>query len=450
VRIVHISTYDWEGGASRSAYRLHEGLRRLRQESRMFVARKTSRDPLVVRYDPPGDLLSRILRTLRRVNIVLAARLYRLKAPLGLSFFSDDRTKYGKDPWRYLPGSDLIQLHWVTRFVDYRSFFELVPATTPIVWTLHDMVPFTGGCHYDQGCHRFAQACGRCPQLGSESNMDLTRQVWLRKCESFQRLRSDRLHVVTPSRWLGEQVEQSALLSRFPRSVIPYGVDTETFTPRDRRRSREMLGIPLEARVILFLAEGVRDPRKGLHLVTRALENIESPSGMFLLSLGSGAPVEFRGFPSAHINHVCDDSFLSQVYSAADILVAPSLQDNLPNTVLESISCGTPVVGFAVGGIPDMVRPGLTGVLAAPGDATDLRRAIIELLSDEEGRKKMAIHCRKIATQEYSLEIQARRYVDLYEEILGERRVDGLQQSSRAAERGTGAICSTHMMDLQL
>jgi glycosyltransferase involved in cell wall biosynthesis len=415
----------------------------------MFVAKKTSRDPSVIQYDPPRDPRTRILRTLRRAYIVLASRLYLLKAPAGVSFFSDDRTKYRKDPWRHLPVSDLIQLHWVTRFVDYQSFFDFLPAKTPVVWTLHDMVPFTGGCHYDQSCHRFAESCGRCPQLGSKSDTDLTRQVWQRKHKSLQKLAGDRLYIVTPSRWLGEQVGQSSLLSRFPRTVIPYGLDTETFAPRDRRISREMLRIPLRAKVVLFLAEGVRDPRKGLNLLKRALEGIESSDGMFLLSLGFGTPAEFQRFPSLHIEHVADDSLLSHVYSAADILVAPSLQDNLPNTVLESISCGTPVVGFAVGGIPDMVRPGLTGLLAAPGDSGDLRRAILDLLSNGEGREKMAFCCRKIATQEYSLEIQARRYLDLYEEVLGKRRVDGLHNPSRAVERDPEEICSAHITSLE-
>lgn len=450
MKVVHISTYDCVGGASRSAYRLHDGLRRSGQESRMFVAKRSSLDPWVIRYDPPRDLRSRVLRTLRRLNIVLASRLYHLQAPAGLSFFSDDRTKYGKDPWRRLPESDLIQLHWVARFVDYEAFFELVPATTPVVWTLHDMVPFTGGCHYDQACNRFAQSCGRCPQLGSESDTDLTGQVWQRKWKSFQKLRPEQLHIVTPSRWLGEQVGQSSLLSRFPRSVIPYGLDTEVFAPRDRSVSRELLRIPRHAKVVLFVANGVSEPRKGFHLLTRALEKIDSPSEMFLLSLGSGAPAEFGGFPKAHIGHVDNDSFLSHVYSAADIFVAPSLQDNLPNTVLESISCGTPVVGFAVGGIPDMVRPGLTGLLAAPGDAAELRRAILDLLRNDESREKMAINCRQIATQEYSLEIQALRYLDLYEEILGERRVDGWQQRSTMAERGPEPVFSAHITGLQL
>jgi glycosyltransferase involved in cell wall biosynthesis len=402
----------------------------------MFVAKKTGNDPSVIPYDAPRDLRSRALRILRRVNIALAAGLYRLKSPAGLSFFSEDRTKYGKDPWQRLPESDLIQLHWVAWFLDYRAFFELVPPATPVVWTLHDMAPFTGGCHYDQGCHRFAEACGRCPQLGSASDTDLTRQVWQRKRESFQSLHPERLHIVTPSRWLGEQVGQSSLLSRFPRSVIPYGLDTDVFAPRDRRVSRELLRIPLEAKVVLFLAQGIRDPRKGFHLLTQALGSLESPSGMFLLSLGSGTPAEFRKFPNAHIEHIGNDQLLSHVYSAADILVAPSLQDNLPNTVLESISCGTPVAGYAVGGIPDIVRPGLTGLLAAPGDAVDLRRVIVDLLKNEESRKEMAFHCRRIATQEYALEIQARRYVDLYEDVLGMRRGDAWQESQGAARRG--------------
>jgi glycosyltransferase involved in cell wall biosynthesis len=407
----------------------------------MYVAKKTSHDPSVIRYDPPRDPRSRILRALRRLNIVLATAIYRLKAPAGLSFFSDDRSKFGKDPWRHLPESDLIQLHWVTRFLDYRAFLELVPATIPVVWTLHDMVPFTGGCHYDQACNRFVQSCGRCPQLGSESDTDLTRQVWQRKWKCFQKLRPEQLHIVTPSRWLGEQVAQSSLLSRFPRSVIPYGLDTEMFAPRDRNVSRELLRIPHHAKVVLFIANGVNDPRKGFHLLTRALEKIDSPSEMFLLSLGPGAPPEFGGFPNAHIGQRDDDLFLSHVYTAADVFVAPSLQDNLPNTVLESISCGTPVVGFSVGGIPDVVRPGLTGYLAVPGDAADLRRAIVDVLKDEEGRKKMSINCRKIAIQEYALEVQVRRYLDLYQEVLGERRGKGGQEPSRAAEPGPEILC---------
>ena len=440
MRIVHVATNDCTSGAFRSAYRLHDGLRRLGHESGMFVANKVSHDPSVIRYDPPRDPLSCTLRTLRRINFTLAKELYVFRAPAGLSFFSDDRTRYGADPWQRLPESDVIHLHWIARFVDYREFFEIVSVATPIVWTLHDMVTFTGGCHYDQGCHRFAQACGRCPQLGSESDTDLSRQVWQRKWKSFQKLRPERLHIVTPSRWLEKQAGQSSLLSRFPRSVIPYGLDTELFAPRDRRVSRGILGIPLDVKVVLFLAQSVRDTRKGLHLLIRALGDIESPCKMFLLTLGSGVPPGFGGFATAHVGHVGNDWLLSHVYSAADVFVAPSLEDNLPNTVLESISCGTPVVGFAVGGIPDIVRPGLTGLLAAPGDIADLRTAIVDLLKNEEGRNEMAIHCRKIAVQEYALEIQARRHFDLYEEILERQRGNGWRTTDVNYATARGAL----------
>jgi glycosyltransferase involved in cell wall biosynthesis len=403
----------------------------------MFVLKKISGDPSVFRYDPPRDPLSGTLRTLRRVNIALAARLSRRKAPMGLGYLSDDRSRYGGHPWRHLPESDLIHLHWIAGFVDHHTFFDVVPTTKPVIWTLHDMAAFTGGCHYNGACNRLTQACGRCPQLGSESDTDLSRQIWLRKSQTFRKLRREQLHIVTPSRWLGEQVGHSSLLSRFPRSVIPNGVDTKVFAPRDRQASRSVLRIPQEAKVVLFLAHGVHDPRKGFHLFTSMLASLESVSDLYLLSVGSGLPLEFRTFPHTHVEHVSDDRFLSYVYSAADIFVVPSLQDNLPNTVLESISCGTPVVGFGVGGVPDMVRPGLTGLLATPGDAGDLRRTIVDLLKNAQLRKEMAINCRKIAMQEYTLEIQARHYLQLYSDVLGTARAD---ERRPVAPLGTGSL----------
>ena len=160
MRIMHINTYDCVGGAARAAYRLHDGLRRIGQQSRMLVLEKISCDPSVIQYDPPKDPLNRALRALRRVNISLAGRLSRRKVPKGLGFLSDDRSRYGRDPWRHLPESELIHLHWIDRFLNYQAFFDVVPATKPVIWTLHDMAAFTGGCHYDEGCNRFSQACG--------------------------------------------------------------------------------------------------------------------------------------------------------------------------------------------------------------------------------------------------------------------------------------------------
>ena len=434
MKVTHVNTYDCSGGAARAAYRLQEGLQRIGQTSRMFVLKKDSSDPNVIRYELKKDIHSRLKRKLRQQLIKRGIKPYLTSAPDGLSFFTDDRTPYGRDPWGQLPECDIIQLHWVSGFVDYGGFFSSLPPHKPVVWTVHGMEALTGGCHYDRGCGRFAERCGACPQLGSSSETDITRRVWLRKKTSYQKLGSKQLHVVSPSRWLRDEVKRSSLLSGFPCSVIPYGLDTDVFSPRDSRVAREMFGIPFDAKAILFIADGLHIQRKGLHLLVEALAGGNPDGDVFLICVGPGFPPDLRRFPHNHIEAVHDDRLLSQIYSSADVLVVPSLQENLPNTAVEAISCGTPVVGFAVGGIPDIVRPGLTGSLARPGDAGDLRRAITELLNNQN-RKVMSESCRRIALQEYSLENQARRYLDLYEQLLRNVGIQSRDTQVKSAAR---------------
>lgn len=384
----------------------------------MYVRIKLGSDPTVKLYEPRQDLRTRLLRTARRFRLERAVHRYNETCPLERTFFSQDRTMFYSDPLRHMPPGDLIQLHWVAEFLDYEAFFSWLPNKMPLVLTLHDMANFTGGCCYDMGCGRFAQECGACPQLGSGDESDLTRQIWRRKQKYYASLNPDRVMIVTPSRWLGAEVSRSPLLSRFPRSVIPYGLDLEVFQPRDRRVAREVLGIPLETRVLLFIAAGIHEPRKGFALLCRALDGIESHSRMLLLCVGAGASTEFPRCPCTHIDGVTDDRFLSFIYSAADVLVAPALADNLPNTILESIACGTPVVALTAGGVPDAVRPDVTGLLATPGDAAELRDAILGLLNNDVKRAEMSRKCRQVAVAEYELGVQARRYLKLYEKLL--------------------------------
>jgi glycosyltransferase involved in cell wall biosynthesis len=418
VRVVHINTYDQLGGAARSAYRLHKGLRELGADSFMYVLNKASYDPSVVQYQPPMDLRTRLSRIVRREVLLRSVRRYEASAPLGLANFSDDRSIYSSDPWGSLPNHDLAHLHWIVGFVDYAAFFASLSPGIPVVWTLHDMAPLTGGCHWNQGCTKFSQECGACPQLGSRAVSDWTRGVWQRKEKSLEKIPSDQLHIVTPSRWLQEERKRSSLLSRFSGSVIPYGLDTDLFAPRHRDTARDVLGLPLDAKVVLFLADSVSIPRKGFHILVEALAGIDSVQKMLLLSLGSGEPAVPNSVAHTHVGPVQNDRILSYAYSAADVFVAPSLQDNLPNTILESFASGTPVVAFDIGGIPDAVRPGVTGLLAKPGDPASLRAAILDLLSNHEMRRKMASNCRDVAVNEYSLKLQAQRYIELYQRML--------------------------------
>jgi glycosyltransferase involved in cell wall biosynthesis len=417
VRILHINTYDCRGGAARAAYRLHDGLRRIGQDSQMFVLGKESNDPSVIQYNPPRNLSSRIRRSLRRKAIARDMERYEATAPAGMSFFTHDQTAYGRDPWKHLPENDVLQLHWLSQFVDYGAFFKSLPPGKPLVWTMHGMEAITGGCHYDGGCGKFTRECGACPQLGSQAEDDLTRKVWRRKQASYEKTRPDKFHLVSPSRWLRDEAKRSSLLSRFPCSVIPNGLDIEVFAPRNRVFARESLGIPPDARVALFVADGVDDPRKGFQLLAQAVSGLDFGDKMLLVSLGVGRPPELQSLPHLHLQPVNNDGLLSCIYSAADIFVAPSVQDNLPNTILESMACGVPVAGFAVGGIPDAVDSGVTGLLASPGDVGGLRAVISQMLRDDAKRAEMSRNCRRVAEEKYSLEAQARLYLKLYEEL---------------------------------
>ena len=420
MKIVHLSTYDLKGGAALSAYRLHRGLLRIGQDSSMLVKIKIGQDPTVGEFVLPMDLSRRWRRWARRKTIVRSAGPYAKSRPPGFELFSEDRTPYGGAVLDQVPACQVMNLHWVAAYLDYEQFVLAASQRAVIVWTLHDMNAVTGGCHYDLGCGRFAQRCGACPQLGSEDPDDLAGQVWDRKRAIFERLDPRKLCMVTPSRWLGQVVKQSPIFSRFRVETIPYGIDLDDFAPRDRAAARDVLGIPQDVHVILFVAEMVDNRRKGFLLLDEALSGCSRLiDRLWLLSVGHNPPQLKADVRGSHLNYVGNDRFLSLAYSAADLFVIPSLQDNLPNTVLEAMACGTPVIGFDVGGIRDMVRPGITGALVEPGDVGGLRDAMGALLKDPATRHRMSQQAREIVLTDHPLLAQARRYEELYHELTG-------------------------------
>jgi glycosyltransferase involved in cell wall biosynthesis len=420
LKIVHVSTNDLSGGAARSAYRLHKGLLSIGNDSRMLVLEKSSSDSTVTSFNPYLPLHSRILRMLRRRYIQLSYPKTNTFSK-GESYFSDDRSQYGATVIDQVSDADILNLHWIAGLLDYRDFFSTAPAGRPVVWTLHDMNPFTGGCHFDGGCGKFEKQCGACPQLASNKLDDFSRHIWTRKHRAFANVERSRLHLVTPSRWLEVEAKKSSLLSQFPSTVIPYGVDTDIFQPRDREKSRAQFRIPSNARVVLFVADWAREKRKGLDLLLSAAEGLATTADLCLVAVGRGLQEELLPKQSRVIEYISDDVSMSHLYSAADLFVIPSLQDNFPNTMLEAISCGTPVVGFNVGGLPDLVREGQTGRLVVPGDVSGLRQAILDLLSLPNLLATLGAECRQVATSEFSLTIQANRYAALYAQILEDR-----------------------------
>jgi glycosyltransferase involved in cell wall biosynthesis len=282
------------------------------------------------------------------------------------------------------------------------------------------MNPFTGGCHYNVGCERYRESCGRCPQLGSTDENDLSRSVWSRKETAYgDAIENDRLEIVAPSEWLATEARRSTLFSEAQVHMIPHGLDHETFHPRSTDGLRSALSIPPDHRVVLFVADSITNHRKGFDLLQDALGGLDEEA-VTLVSIGSHRPDLKVSVPHVHLGAIESDVLLSVFYSLADLFVIPSRQEAFGQTALESMACGTPVVGFDTGGIPDMVRPGETGWLAEPNNVRSLRERIEHALSDDVARKRRGTCCREVVEKEYTLEVQARTYKSLYERLLEE------------------------------
>ena len=415
MRITHLTVWDLAGGASRAAHRLHTGLLRLGHDSKMLVQHRQSSDPNVIVFQPPKRLGIKLRRALKQRY--LAEQVKGMVRAPGGSLFSDDRSPQNADVLEQIPASDIVNLHWVAGFIDFQEFFRRFPANLPVVWTLHDMNPFTGGCHFDGGCGKFVQACGACPQLSSSDEDDLSSRSLERKRKALAASSGARIHLVTPSRWMQEQVKKSSLMSQLPCITIPNGLDTEVFKPRDQAAARQLLGIPRERLMILFLADWAGEKRKGFSLLVEALKSFNNDPRVHFLTVGREMPAGDLGPRVTSIASVADDDKLSSMYSAADVFVLPSLQDNLPNTALEALACGVPIVAFDSGGVPEIVKAGETGRLVPVGDVNGLAAAIAALLENKEERLKMSELGRRSAVQNYGLEVQAKRYEALYSEL---------------------------------
>lgn len=414
LRVVHVSAHDASGGAGRACFNLHTALKRLGHQSTIFAAHVTSDDPDVVAFDPPGALGRR-----PRLGHV-RKRGARPEGLVGYGF-TEDRSRFGAATVKQIPPADVVNLHWFGGFLDFTALFDTVPARAPVVWSMHDMNGFTGGCHFDAGCGRFLHRCGACPQLASTAERDRSRAVWERKHAALADVGEEQLTVVAPSRSFAAEVARSSLLGRFPATAIRYSVDTEVFRPRDRAHARAALGIAPDAAVVGFVADSLVTRRKGFAFVDAALGLLEGLPRPLLLSVGANDPGISSDVRRVHLDPVADDELLAQVYSAMDVLLVPSLQESMGFTALEALACERPVVAFRAGPLPEMVRPGETGELVPFGDVRSLAEATAALLCDPQRRTELGRAGRRLVVEECSYEVQAERYVEIYRSLLGAR-----------------------------
>jgi glycosyltransferase involved in cell wall biosynthesis len=413
MNILHVNTYDLSGGAARAAYRIHKGLQEIGISSKMLVQSKTSDDKTVI---DPGNKLKRGLALLRPTLDFAFKKLFAggsktIFSPAWLPFSGILSQINSISP-------DIVHLHWICGGM--LRIEELKRINKPIIWTLHDMWAFTGGCHYSDGCEGFRKDCGNCPQLNRGSKNDLSHSVLSRKKKAWNKLD---ITIVTPSNWLAESAKKSSLFSGHRIEVISNGLSVNLFKPINKTTACEIWNLPNNKKLILFGGmSAASDHRKGFDLLYEGLRQLSAKwsDRAELMVFGSSEPENLPdfGLPVHYLGQLHDDVSLALLYSVADIMVVPSRQDNLPNTVVESLACGTPAVVFDIGGMPDMIDHKVNGYLAKRFDTSDLAAGIDWVLSDDKRHKDLCIKAREKAVNCFDIETIAKQYAELYVSII--------------------------------
>lgn len=414
MRILHLSTFDTGSGAARGSQWLHEALQRRGVDSLMVVGKKIGDDSTVHRL--PGALPRFVTRVRMRLDD-LPLRAYRTTEDsfwsLGWLPARFDRLVREFDP-------DLVHLHWIGG--GFLPIAALRQFDRPIVWTLRDMWPFTGGCHYTAGCERYRDRCGACPQLRSSQELDLSRMIWRHKQRHWRDLD---LRLVPISRWLGDCAAASPLLARYPVTIIPNGLDISTFNPIDRRLARAQWGLPQDRPIAVYGAiNATRDPRKGFAELCRALRVLAADArarDMLLVVFGDDAgrnEISGSGIETRHVGYIDDNARLSALYASGDVAVMPSLQEAFGKTLIEAMACATPVVAFDAGGPRDIVSHGVDGYLAQPFSPEDLARGVLWCFEQSARGARLGEAARRKVSAEFDIEVVADRYKALYETML--------------------------------
>ncbi len=413
MRVLIVNTSEKTGGAAVAANRLMEALINNGVKAKMLVRDKQTDCLTVV---SAGDGWRQRWHFLwERWRIFMAMHFSKTH------LFEADIANVGTDITT-LPEfkeADIIHLHWINQgFLSLNGIQKILSSGKPVVWTMHDIWPATAICHYARGCCRYQNKCESCPLLPRRSVSDLSAVVWRRKNEI---LRKYHISFVACSRWLEGEAKKSALLKGQRVTNIPNPINSHVFCPSDKQQAREALGLPLDKHVILFVSQRVTDKRKGLDYLVEAVNrmavqdsSLKDNTAIAVLGGHSEEVADLLPLPVFPLGYVSDESKIVKVYNAADVFVLPSLEDNLPNTIMEAMACGVPCVGFNIGGIPEMIGHLKSGYVAKAADADDLARGIKWVL-DFKG-EELSKEARRKVLNSYSQQSVAIKYIELYQE----------------------------------
>lgn len=443
MKISILNKWDTQGGAARAAYRLVQALEDQNCDVDYYVNVMTLKKKNVHHLRFNKHIYKGKLEALTQKVYINQNR-----TDISNTFFSFSYQGFNFEEQKMLRESDVINLHWTEKLVSNETLKQLVELDKPLVWTLHDMKPFTGGCHYNAGCREFEQECLDCAQLKNDP-FKLAHKVLKEKLDI---LKNANLTIVSPSRWLADEAKKSALFKDKRVEVIPNAIEIDVFKPIAKKEAKKSLGIEDDKIVLQFGAQDAKEKRKGfeylieaIHIALKheAFKALCDSKKILILCMGHPSD-ELKNLPieTKELGFISEDKEIALVYNATDIFVLPTLEDNLPNTMLESFACETPIVAFDTGGVPDVVKDQENGIVVPTCDVEALADGIVELVLNREKREAFGKNGRRFIESKFKLEDQAQAYTALFNDLLTvhhkKKALD--KESSRISEEYYDAI----------
>lgn len=413
MNILFLNTSESFGGAAIAAKRLMKALNKAQIDATLLVRDQTSHDKNVISIHKKRRALINFIRerlTIFKTNSFKRKNLFSVSIA-NTGFDITQLPEFAK--------ADIIHLHWINQgFLSMKSLDKIIDSGKPIVWTLHDMWPITGICHHARTCEKFMQECNKCPFLTTSVRKDLSYTTFHIKKNIYKKAH---ITFVGCSLWLTDLAKHSALTSQKEILSIPNPLDIDLYKPLNKKQVREKLNLPTDKKLILFGAVKSTDARKGFkyfitacQLLKRSLdsENI----AIVLYGKDSEKLAQKIEFPTYSMGYVNQEQMLIDLYNAVDIYATPSLEENLPNAIIECMSCGTPSIGFNIGGIPEIIDHLENGYVANYKSTKDFSKGLKWLL--ESDYTKLSEKARLKAIKSYSEKGIAQQYIALYNKII--------------------------------
>lgn len=412
MKVVLVNTSEFKGGAAVACNRLLHNLRENGLECKLLVLNKSTNDSDVIQI-PENKTQYYFLKILFYIELIFQKLFKKKFTDYSFPFFGIKLSKIS-----YIKEADVIHLHWINNsFINISDLQALIDSGKKVVWTLHDMWAFTGGCHYANNCTLYKSTCTKCPQL------KYTTPDFSKKQQAYKKtINLKHITFITPSKWLKDIGTTSSLLKNSLIHDVPNCIDTTKYHKISREVALNNLGLKINKseKILLYVAMSADDPRKGYSELTKALEHWLKISSekINLVILGRiSQPIELNTSRiTIHtLGRLFDNNKIISAYSCADVFLMPSNQDNLPNTIMESLACGTPIVAFPVGGIPEMIIHGKTGYIGNPKDTVSFAEGIEWLLKNSNDA--MREHCIDFARENYSFNVIFNKHIGIYTSI---------------------------------